>query len=406
MFLLIILATDIAQAQTLIPLFQVNKSDGAGLANGLTADRQGTLYGTAYEGGIQNCPGDQGCGTVFRLSHHGTGWTFSLLYSFRGVSDGWFPAAPVAVAPDGSLYGTTVFGGTNGCGGQGCGTVFRLQPPPTFCDSVSCPWTKTTLYEFTSGLDGFYPSPLLTFDRAGNVYGTASESQENGSVWELSPSNGGWTLSVLYEFTGGPSDVGGPSGGVVFDRSGNLWGTSGFGGVVNCGDPQLPDPCGTIFELIPSGSGWTERTAYGFSASVGGGPTGNLALDQSGNLYGTLFEDGPNGDDGGVFQFNPSSGELTVLYYASGNGENEDGPQGGVVIDQAGDLYAADPYTGGGYTGYVFKLTASNGNWIFTDLHSFTCGSDGCAPYGPLVVDANGNVYGANADQVIFEITP
>ncbi len=399
-----------AQAQTFTVLHTLNGgSDGNAPGNGLTADREGNLYGTAYAGGILNCPpfDPPGCGTVFKLSRQGTGWVFSVLYRFTGVSDGWFPFAPVAVAPDGSLYGTTTFGGNNGCSGLGCGTVFRLQPPPAICKSVSCPWTKTTLYEFTFGLDGAYPMGTPTFDQAGNVYDTALDSNKQfdaGSVYELSPANGGWTFNVIYEFpnSGG---AGWPAGGVVFDGQGNLWGSGGYGGVENCGDPQLPDRCGSIYELIPSASGWTEKTAFGLSASVGGGPTGSLVFDQSGNLYGNLLEDGPNGN-GGVFQFNSASGQLNILFSGVGNGENQYGPQGGVVMDQAGNLYAADPRTGANDLGFVFKLTPANGTWILTDLHDFTGGSDGSLPYGPLVVDANGNVYGANSGNVIFEITP
>lgn len=407
-FALTVAVIPVAQAQTFTVLHTLNGvSEGNGAINGLTADREGNLYGTAYEGGILNCPGDLGCGTVFKLSHKGTGWIFSVLYSFTGISDGWFPAAPVVVAPDGSVYGTTAFGGNSGCSGLGCGTVFRLQPPPTVCASVSCPWRKTTLYEFTFGLDGAYPMGALISDQAGNVYGTATNSDDQrdaGSVFELSPSNGGWTFNVIYEFTNA-GQAGAPTGGVVFDGNGNLWGVGGFGGIVDCGNPQLPDPCGTIFELIPTGSGWTENTAFWFSASVGGGPTGSLVLDRSGSLYGNLLEDGPNGN-GGVYQFNPSSGELTVLYSGSGNREDEYSPQGGVVMDQAGHLYTADPYTGAHGLGFVFELTPSNGKWIFADLHDFTGGTDGGYPYGPLVLDANGNVYGATASNVIFEITP
>ncbi|HUI82677.1 MAG TPA: choice-of-anchor tandem repeat GloVer-containing protein, partial [Candidatus Binatia bacterium] len=261
-----------AQSQGFTVVHTLNGgSDGNQTINGLTMDRQGNLYGTAFEGGLNNCGDNYGCGTVFKLTRHGTQWTFSLLYRFTGWSDGWAPAAPLTIAPDGSIWGTTAFGGTNDCSGIGCGTVFRLQPPPTFCAAVSCPWTKTTLHQFTFGLDGAYPMSALIFDQAGNVYGTSTNSdlqRHRGSVWELSPSGSGWTFNVIYEFSDADG-AGWPLGGVVFDGNGNLWGTGGFGGVQNCGNPQLPDDCGTIFELIPSASGWTEHTAFGFSQDVG-----------------------------------------------------------------------------------------------------------------------------------------
>ncbi|HUI83704.1 MAG TPA: choice-of-anchor tandem repeat GloVer-containing protein, partial [Candidatus Binatia bacterium] len=123
------------------------------------------------------------------------------------------------------------------------------------------------------------------------------------------------------------------------------------------------------------------------------------------NLYGTLLEDGPNGN-GGVFQFDPSTGQLNVLFSGTGVRGNEDGPAGGVVLDQSGNVYAADPYRGANNFGFVLELTPSNGTWIFTGLHEFIDGTDGGYPYGPLVIDANGSIYGANQSNVIFQITP
>lgn len=397
-----------AQAQTFAVIHTLNGgSDGNQPISGLTVDRAGNLYGTAYEGGINNCPDGYGCGTVFKLSRHGTEWIFAVLYRFTGITDGWAPAAPVTVAPDGSIYGTTALGGGNGCGGIGCGTVFRLQPPPTICPTVSCPWTKTTLHQFTFGADGAYPEGALILDHAGNIYGTATNSEDQnarGTAWELSPSAGGWLFNVIHEFTAADG-AGWPTGGLIFDRNGNLWGGGGFGGLQNCADPQLPNYCGSIFELTPSGSGWRENTAFGFTASTGGNPTGTLALDSSGNVYGTLDENGERGN-GGVFEFTPPNGPLSVLFAGSGTNGNSFGPTGGVIIDRFGDVYAADPYTGANNFGFVFELKPLNGSWTLTDLHDFTGGNDGVYPYGPLVLDSNGNIYGANYSNVIFEISP
>ncbi len=404
----------LAHAQTFTVLYTLNgTTDGNAPAAGLVADREGNLYGVASSGGGSNpCPDDRGCGTVFQLSRHGSGWVFRVLYSFNGESDGWNPEAPLAVASDGSIYGTTIWGGINGCfEGWGCGTVFRLQPPPTICASVSCPWIKTTLYKFTGEADGEYPVGQITFDQAGNVYGTASASeseQYDGSVFELSPSDGGWTFNLLYAFPGTTS--GAPGGGLVFDRQGNLWGFQAYGGASNCGDPQLPDPCGSIYKLSPSSSGWIETTVFGFSASTGGGPSGTLVLDQSGNFYGTLSTNGTLGS-GGIFQFVPSSGQFNPLYSIAGNPGDYSGPYGGVVMDPAGNLYAADE-TNGTYTcggvgcGFVFELSPSNGSWYFTNLHDFTGHSDGNTPVGPLALDAAGNVYGVDLTNVIFEVAP
>jgi uncharacterized repeat protein (TIGR03803 family) len=405
LFCAAILGTTIwAQAQTFTVLYTLNgTTDGSDPVSGLVSDRHGDLYGTAAGGGINNCDG-AGCGTVFKLSRHGYGWTFSVLYRFTGPSDGSNPEAPLAVAPDGSLYGTTYFGGTDGCrSGWGCGTVFKLSPPPNICPTVSCEWIKTTLYEFTGQVDGQYPLGQITFDQAGNVYGTASNSlsdQYEGSVFELSPSGGGWTFNLLYAFPA-PPGAGYPDGGVVFDSHGGLWGVEGYGGANNCSDDDYN--CGSIYKLSPSSSGWTDTTVFGFDTGTGGHPTGTLVSDRFGNFYGTLDTNGPYGG-GGVFQFVPTSGELNLLYSATGYPGDNAGPYGGVVMDQAGNLYAAAE--GVGYSGFVFELSPGNGRWVFTNLHNFTGGSDGDTPVGPLAVDTQGNVYGADLRNVIFEITP
>jgi uncharacterized repeat protein (TIGR03803 family) len=118
--------------------------DGANPYAGVTLDRAGNLYGTAYYGGGTDD------GTVYKLTHQGSGWTFSPLYSFAGGSDGINPDARVIFGPNGTLYGTTERGGNGGCAfGNTCGTVFNLRPPATVCKAVLCPWTETVLYRFT-----------------------------------------------------------------------------------------------------------------------------------------------------------------------------------------------------------------------------------------------------------------
>jgi len=394
-----------AQGQTFAVLHNFTAAEGQGLINGLVADRAGNLYGTASWGGLNNCPSsDPGCGTVFKLSRHGTGWIFNILYSFTGVGDGWWPLT-IAVGPDGSLYGNTIFGGLVNCnGGWGCGTVFRLQPPPTTCRSVSCPWIKTTLFQFDTVPYGVSPSQTVTFDQAGNVYGTTGRgaSYDGGTVWELVHSNGGWTFNILYN----NQLVNGETGlGVTFDAAGNLW-DAGYGGNnQNCGGYNDEYYCGVIWELTPSGSGWNQNIVYSFDNTTGGSPSSNLIFDQAGNLYGTVADNGPEGN-GGVFQYNPTTGAYNLIYAAPGDVNAAYGPMGTPVMDQAGNIYAADPANGADDYGYVFKLTPMDGSWMYTDLHDFTAGSDGSAPYGPLVVDASGNVYGVNAGGVIFEITP
>lgn len=389
------------RAQTFTVLHTLTGPDGRNSVNGLAMDRAGNLYGTAQSGGLANCPvSPYGCGTVFKLTRHGSGWTFNVIYKFTGVSDGWQPQT-IAIGPDGNLYGTTYFGGPY-CAPYGCGTVFRLQPPAAFCQSASCSWVKTTLYQFGDLETGSNSSQTVTFDQAGNVYGTTGVGGSNGSgtVWELVHANGTWTYNLLYnrELSGGLSDTG-----VVFDAAGNLWDT-GYGGRLQCGAPQYV-LCGILWKLTPSGSGWNFDWLYSFTAAGGGLPSSSLIFDPAGNVYGTVSDDGPLGG-GGVFQYVPSSGTYTLLYNAAGNPGDYNGPQGAPAMDQAGNVYAADPSNGAHGAGYVFKLTPQNGSWVFTDLHDFADGNEGYAPYGPLVVDAVGNVYGVNEGGVIFEITP
>ena len=398
--------SNLAEAQTLTVLYNLGPvNDGIFPSSGLIADQHGNLYGSA-SGGIHNCDGGS-CGVIFKLSRRGTGWVYSPLYYFTGESDGVNVPAALTVGPDGALYGVTSRGGNAACF-NGCGTVFRLAPKPNLCAAVSCQWKKTMLYEFTGGADGEYPMGQLTFDAAGNIYGTSfAGSVYYGSVFELTPSGGSWTFHVLYDFPGG--NLGGPTSGVVFDLQGNLWGYQELGGVFACGSPIDGDPCGSLYELSPSASGWTATTQFAFSADTGGGPSGNLVADASGNFYGTLDNAGPGGS-GGVFQFVPSNGAFRLIYSDAGDPAEFAGPYGGVVMDAAGNLYAADegdgPYhcapTG---CGFVFKLSPENGYWNFTNLHNFTGGSDGGIPVGPLALDADDNVYGVDFLNVVWEIT-
>ncbi|HEY5177522.1 MAG TPA: choice-of-anchor tandem repeat GloVer-containing protein [Terriglobales bacterium] len=223
------------------------------------------------------------------------------------------------IGPDGSLYGTTYQGGGGvgfGCGDAGCGTVFNVRPPAAACPAAFCPGTETVLHRFTdSELDGAAPLYTnLVFDQAGNFYGTTSGggAAYAGTVFKLTPSNGTWKESILYSFPGGTGGAG-PDGGVIFDAAGNLYGTTDWGGT---------SAWGVVFELTPSASGWTENVLYSFqNGSDGANPIGGLIFDQSGNLYGTTYSGGANGG-GTVYQLSPSSGgwTLTTLYSFSGSG--------------------------------------------------------------------------------------
>ncbi len=371
---------------------------------GLVADRAGNFYGVMGQGLY---------GGVFKFSREGTGWIFSDLYRFQGAPDGSDPTG-IVVASDGSLYGVAGSGGTGPCERDtysGCGIVFRLQPPATPCKSIRCPWTETILYSFQGTPDLQYPGAEPTFDQVGNLYGTASAggTSGNGGVFRMAPSQGGWTYGIMYSFNGTP-DGANPEGSVTLDQAGNVYGPTFWGGT-----GSLPGceghGCGTVYQLSPSGSGWTEAVlhSFGTTGSDGEAPFAGLLRDSAGNLYGTTVGGGSN-NGSTVFEFSPSNGSFTfsVLYTLP---SNDTYSESRLVMDPAGNLYGTT--VEGGMYGYgtVFKLSPGSGGWTFTDLHDFDF-HDGFGPAGDLVLDAGGNLYGTayeggtNNEGVIWEITP
>ena len=416
------------QAQTLTSLHQFRglidgNTDGAMAQVGLTADSAGNLYGATTAGGMlgTNCNG-LGCGTVFKVEHDGSGWIFRPLYRFPGGANGFVPLSRVTVAPDGSLYGTTIAGGQGTCDASdnlGCGVVFHLQPPPSICRSFSCLWTETVIYKFTGGADGGYPSGDLVLDAAGVLYGVAGGGHYDnnicylgcGVVYKLTHANGTWTESVLYTFQGG-TDGGTARGGVILDTTGNLYGVTSAGGDPNCTVGE-GFGCGTVYELSPSQSGWTLNTLHTFEGGADGyWPIGGLAFGGAFAIFGTT-EYGGNPGGGTIFQLTNQGGgwAFSTIYGLPGSTSGVGGPQGTLAVTPSGTLYGASLANGAIGIGYIFKLTPSNGSWTFTDLHDFV-GREGSLPYDGLVVDASGNVYGtASADGMlddgaVFEITP
>ncbi len=411
------------QAQTFQVLhsFSFESASGFDPAAGLTIDAGGNLYGTTLLGGhsqTQYCPQD-GCGTVFKLTYKDGAWLLSTLYSFGGGPDGSRPAARVIFGPDGSLYGTTE-GSQASCTAAGdCGTIYRIMPPLNPCRSVSCPWTKTVLYRFSGGSDGSFPGyGDLALDPEGNIYGTteAGGAYGNGTVFELTHLGGAWAEGVLYSFSG--SDGSTPVGGVIFDRAGNIYGTTAYGGPGY--HPPQYDGAGVIFKLVPAMHGWSETTLFSFhDDSRGALPYSSLMLDAAGNFYGTTGAGGQSycyqesemyGGCGTVF-------ELDVypqpLYSFPGNFQFgvPAGPQAPVVEDAVGNLYGT--YYGDCLTdfGGVYKLTADSRDYVA--LYVFTGGSDGDCPISNVTLDRSGNLYGTatsggspGGGGVVWEIVP
>ncbi len=404
-----------AQAQTLTVLHNFTSGkDGDFPTAGLTMDGEGNFYGTTSGGGYGSINCGNGCGTVFKLIGSHSAWILTPIYSFTGGDDGTTPEARVIFGPGGLLYGTTT--GSSKLGGTGSATVFSLRPPPTPCMSAVCPGEETVLYRFTGTMDGSGPGlGDLAFDQAGNIYGTTSDggSYGYGAVYELTPSGGGWTESILYSFTGG-EDGSGPKSGVIFDQAGNLYGTTLLGGA---------GARGTVFQLTHSVSGWTESVLHSFG-SDGSGPYGGLIFDASGNLYGTTQTAEMGQGNGTVFMLTPAGDHwtLTTLYRFPAGFTY---PYARLTMDAAGNLYgttsyyleAANYFGGQGSEGSVFKLAFSRGSWTYHDLHDFDGRSDGGGPFGSVILDANGNVYGTGTAGgtvlycsggcgLVWEITP
>lgn len=261
----------------------VGGSDGRSPQAGLIIDKKGNLYGATYQGGDGSECGKLGCGTVFELSpKSGGGWTEKILYSFKaGTSDGQNPSAPLLMDAAGNLYGTTVAGGTGGS--VNSGTVFKLSP------NGSGGYTETLLHSFTSnGTDGINPFAGLVLDSKGNLYSTtgAGGTYGFGTVFELSPgSNDKWTETILHSF-GASGDGQYPQfSGVIFDKSGNLYGTTSGGG---------SNANGIVFKMTPaSGSGWNESVFFNFDGTDGNVPQA-VIFNTTGDLYGITQYGGSN----------------------------------------------------------------------------------------------------------------
>ncbi len=371
-----------AEAQTFTVLHSFTYgADGAAPFAGVTLDGAGDLYGTTVAGG-----GGNGTGTVYKLTHRDGHWTFATLYNHGGYGG-------VTIGPNSSLYGTYVAGASGG--------VFNLQPPPHFLPNLLAPWRETTLYSLPPSPSGQFYSGVV-FDRAGNIYGATlyDGSLGAGTVYELSPSNGGWTGTVIHNFGNG-LDGDFPYASLLIDAAGNLYGTTLQGGAY--GD-------GTVFELSPSAGGWTESILYSFSGGADGGdPYGGLIFDSSGNLYGATAGLYTGGQGGSVFKLTPSGDTwIFSVLYSFTDGGDECGPRGTPAMDAAGNLYDTTTC----FPENVFKLTNNNGDWTYSSLHQFTGGDDGALPIAGVTLDANGNLYGtasgggAYNQGVVFEITP
>ncbi len=309
----------------------------------------------------------------------------TVLHSFTGSPDGVVPYGSTLVRDaQGNLYGTTAYGGDASCSsgiGIGCGTVFK----------VDATGKETVLHSFIAS-DGLNPNAGLVLDAQGNLYGTTSAggTHGDGAVYKLDTTG---KETVLYSFGGTAGDGLQPYAGLVRDTQGNLYGTTFDGG--NTTSPCTSfGGCGTVFKVDTTSK---ETVLYRFTGTGGDGanPMAGLVRDAQGNLYGTTYSGGTYGN-GTVFKLD-TTGKETVLYSFTGTGGDGAGPRGGLVLDAEGNLYGT---TGAGGSaecgssgcGALFKLDTTGKETVL--FSSFGEEHNGWGPYGNLIRDAEGNLYG------------
>jgi uncharacterized repeat protein (TIGR03803 family) len=401
------LATPSAQAQSYLPqtLHSFTGADGQNPGYGhLIADASGNLYGTTTSGGTN------GAGVVFELVKSGATYTETVLHSFMtSGSDGQHPSFGLIMDSSGNLYGTTVGGGA-----YGKGTVFELAAP------LTAGMSDIVIYSFP----GFPPCPYLNceanptsgliMDSSGNLYGTTLST-----VFELAaPLTAGMNDIVLHVFSSTQSSGDGfePSSGVIMDSSGNLYGTTLFGGA---------NSEGTVFELpAPLSPFMSDVLLHSFNPSPGDGyhPQAGVIIDSRGNLYGTTVDGGANGF-GAVFELAAplSAGMTDVILHSfsttafstTADGAN---PDAALIMDGSGNLFGTTSGFNAGVGfggGTVFELVNNSGIYTERILRDFIlgCGPDGTHPLAGLTLDSSGNLYGttsqgsANNAGTVFELT-
>jgi uncharacterized repeat protein (TIGR03803 family) len=399
MFAATLMTATRAAGQTETVLYDFTKNGGLLPYSGVVFDTAGNLCGTALAGGGQDV------GVVYELiPSTGGGWTEKVLHNFTYTgTDGYDPYATPIFDTAGNLYGTTGFGGVSGFG-----TVFEMVR------SAGGTWTEKVLFNFNT-TSGEFPQAGLIFDASGNLYGTTSHGGSSsttgacpygvsitgcGTVFELKRKpGGGWTEKVLYNFNHAGTEAFNPIAGLIFDASGNLYGTTLYGGTHGYG---------TVFELTPTAGGtWTETTLHSFNHDGSDGfypATGGLIFDASGNLYGTTGNGGHGANpQGTVFELTPGTGGVwteTVLHnFQRGDTDGWAAGDSSLIFDASGNLYGTTELGGASNKGIVFKLSpAGGGTWTETLLHQFGALPDGEGPLAGVVFDTAGNLYGTTGN--------
>ena len=393
-----------AGTETLIYNFPNYTGDGAYPYSGLVADKAGNLYGTTYEGGAN------GLGAVFELKLSGGVWTETLLYSFAGgATDGEYPVySPLVLDAAGHVYGTTEYGGSS-CN---CGTVFELT-------KSGSTWKETILHSFlgSSQKDGYFPQAGLSFDTAGNLYGTTQYGGVNnqGTVFQLAPSKSSWKYRTIHAFSSQNGGAYEPVGGITQGANGYYYGTTYYGGNAY--------NAGTIYRLFQARNTWVGQNVFYFLEGGDGiYPDSSLAIDAKGNMYGTTYYGGSgeacSGGCGTVYKLTAGANNTytqSVIYsFQAGVRDGQNPYYGaGVTLDTKGNLYGTTLYGGStANAGTVYELKPSGSSYKESLLWSFdTVSGDGYYPRGGVIL-VKGDVYGTTSSGgshgagTVFEIKP
>ena len=380
-------------APTVLHTFTGGK-DGSYPDSNLTADAAGNLYGTTQIGGAD------GAGTVFELSPGPNDkWQFSVIYTFTGGTDGGNPLGSLVFDAAGNAYSTTSSGGANGLG-----VVFELTPPPQGAPAKTWTESVLYSFQGGSN-DGAAPFGNVVFDSAGNLYGTTSigglthlgcalPAKGCGTIFELSPSGAGsWSERILHRFRDAFGEGAAPRAGLVIDALGNLYGTTYDGGNnVECGGYG----CGTVFELLPPAAGkkhWIFKNLIDFNGADAALPAGGLTLN-AGALYGTTNYGGAY-NKGVVFSFTQDSGRWKFSTVYSFNGLDGLQPSGNLAFDSNGNLYGATYEGGANDWGSIFQLVPGESGWTENLLYSFAVSGKGAGanPLGGVILDSADNIY-------------
>ena len=391
----------------------------------LIADAKGNLYGTAGQGGDggSECTAPGGCGGVFRFTRSGSGFTESTIYEFAGGKNGGGPYAGLYMDSTGSLYGTATYDGAD-IGEFCCGTVFKLTPQGSGYTET----TLYTFQGGSDGAGPTAaliadPSGALYGTTQGG-----GDASGDGTVYKLTPSGGGYSESILYRFKGCTSsgktcDGANPNAALYRDSSGALYGTAQYGGKYECTEGNR---CGTVYKLTPEGSGYQEATIYNFKGGTtdGANPQTSLIADSTGALYGATGLGGsgnePACNDGSVvrgcgtvFKLAPTKRghyKESVLYSFQGNGDAAQ-PQAGVIPGPTGSFYGTTALGGTANGGTVFQLVRHKGKYSDRVLYSFLGYPDGNLPRA-TVVEVRGTLYGTTFQGgywgvgIVFGVTP